>query len=420
MEPTIRGTITAPADVPGTHFYSVTAWGPSEEPGYAFQIGNYAEVTVESGKTADYVISDVGCDDCVVRLVEAPYGEVIPSVGDEYWNNASNLEAAQPISAGEPGGRGFDFSPSAYSFSSTRVEGSDRYGTSVAATQTFGAGVPVLYIASGASWADALSAAPAAAKQDGALLLTDPLALPSVVANEIRRLAPKRTVIVGSDATVSNAVYSQIDALVRNIERIGGTDRYDTSRKIVTDGFSSDTNGFDKVYLATGNNFPDALSVAPVAGSIGHPVLLVDGARNQLDGPTRTLLSSLNAARAVVIGQTPSISAGIENELISSGDFRYTERIGGADRYETSWLINESSWFGNLLDTTYLASGEGFADALSGSVVAASQNRPITLSRPTCVPADTVVSLKRLHIDTARVLGSELTLSRDAGNITPC
>ncbi|WP_308197648.1 cell wall-binding repeat-containing protein [Rathayibacter festucae] len=110
----------------------------------------------------------------------------------------------------------------------------------------------------------------------------------------------------------------------------------------------------------------------------------------------------------------------MENELISSGDFRYTERIGGADRYETSWLINESSWFGNLLDTTYLASGEGFADALSGSVVAASQNRPITLSRPTCVPADTVVSLKRLHIATARVLGSELTLSRDAADITPC
>jgi putative cell wall-binding protein len=314
---------------------------------------------------------------------------------------------------------GIDLSPSAYAFTSTRIAGKDRYGTSVASTQLFEPGVSVLYVASGEKWADALSAAPAAASQDGALLLTDPNTLPAAVAAEITRLAPKKTIVVGSELTVADAVYKQIDALVGDVARIGGTDRYDTSRKIVEDAYTFSPFEFYSVVLATGNDFPDALSIAPLAGRYS-PVLLVDGAKNHLDTETRATIARFEPYQATVLGRTPSISAGIEEELVSSGLVPAVNRVGGADRYETSRLINENRGARPLQDTTYVASGEGFADALSGATAAAAEGAPISLSRPSCVPAATVDSLKRLHFDTAKVLGSELTLSRGVGTVTSC
>ncbi|MCJ1704223.1 cell wall-binding repeat-containing protein [Rathayibacter sp. VKM Ac-2926] len=200
--------------------------------------------------------------------------------------------------------------------------------------------------------------------------------------------------------------------------RIGGTDRYDTSRRIVADAFPA--GSAEDVFLATGGNFPDALSVGPVAGRLGEPVLLVDGANAALDAATRAAVSRLDPTTAVVLGQEPSISAGIQAELTSAGLVDRTTRIGGESRYATSRLINEAYAPAELTDTTYLASGEGFADALSGAAIAAADGSPISLSRPECVPAATVDSLKRLHLDYAVVLGSELTLSAEVGRVAAC
>ncbi|HWP62528.1 MAG TPA: cell wall-binding repeat-containing protein, partial [Candidatus Binatia bacterium] len=77
---------------------------------------------------------------------------------------------------------------------SERLGGTDRYGTSVAiSVRTVPeGGVPVVYLASGAGFADALVAGPAAARSGGALLLTRPDRLPANIATELVRLAPDR------------------------------------------------------------------------------------------------------------------------------------------------------------------------------------------------------------------------------------
>lgn len=430
---TISGTVTAPADVPGKHRYYVAAWLPgSYGSGYEYaQAAAGTELILDSGETASYTLvedpdsgNEFGEGTWKVRVVVGSLTGEVPEIGDEYWKNADRFGTA--TDAVVPAGRGLtgvDFSPSAYAFTSTRIAGTDRYSTSVASTQIFEPGIPVLYIASGEKWADALSAAPAAGYKYGALLLTDPDALPSVVAAEISRLAPKETIVVGSDATVSAAVYKQIDSVVGDLRRIGGTDRYDTSRKIIDDTYdyaSEGNDGIGRLYVATGNNFPDALSIASHAARYRVPVLLVDGAKDGLDAETRAAVAAQNPDGVTVLGRTDSISTGIENELESYGRYHGATRIGGADRYETSRLINEAAPSWQLEDTTYLASGEVFADALSGARAASAQGMIMTLSRPDCVPAATVDSLKRAGIDTARILGSELTLSRAVGTVTPC
>ena len=413
---TISGTVTTPA-VPGSHRYVVQAWDVGDDLQEA-DLASSTELTLGAGAKGGYTLSDLENGSYVVRVVEKPTGSGVPAVADRFWLNTDWVGDSTRVEVTGGAVSAVDLAPEAWSFSSARISGDDRYGTSVASTQSVSPGVPVLYIASGGGWADALSAAPAAAVQDGALLLTDPDRLFPVTSAEITRLAPKKVVVVGSELTVSAAVFQQIDAVAGTVERIGGTDRYDTSRRIVADAFPA--GSAEDVFLATGGNFPDALSVGPVAGRLGEPVLLVDGAEPALDAATRSAISRLDPETAVVLGQEPSISAGIQAQLTSARLVGTTERIGGDSRYATSRLINEAYPQAELIDTTYLASGEGFADALSGAAVAAAKGSPISLSRPACVPADTVDSLKRLHLDYAVVLGSELTLSAPVGRVASC
>ncbi|MWV60146.1 cell wall-binding repeat-containing protein [Rathayibacter sp. VKM Ac-2754] len=414
----ISGSITSPAGVAGSHRYVVQAWSVDGDSFDEAELAGSTTTTLASGATGAYTLPALPSGSYTVRVLEQPAGSGVPTVADEFWMDTDWVRAATSVEVGESPVSDISFTPEAYSFSSARIEGGDRYATSVATTQSVQPGVPVLYLASGEKWADALSAGPAAAIQGGALLLTDPNTLFATVSAEIERLAPVKTIVVGSEQTVSAAVYSQIDAVVGDLERIGGSDRYDTSRQIVADAFPA--GSADDVFLATGGNFPDALSVAPVASRSGEAVLLVDGAEDDLDAPTTAALKRLDPTTAVVIGQEPSISAGIETALTASGAVDDTTRIGGPSRYATSRLINEAFPPAPLTDTTYIASGEGFADALSGATVAAANGAPISLSYPSCVPAETVDSLKRLHLDYAFVLGSELTLSRAISTVTPC
>ncbi len=96
----------------------------------------------------------------------------------------------------------------------TRLGGADRYATAVEVSKaTFPSGnVPVVYIATGLNFPDALAGAPAAALAGGPLLLVAPDAIPSVVATELGRLKPERIVILGSTGVVSSGVAAALPA----------------------------------------------------------------------------------------------------------------------------------------------------------------------------------------------------------------
>ncbi|QHC57408.1 cell wall-binding repeat-containing protein [Rathayibacter sp. VKM Ac-2760] len=351
----------------------------------------------------------------VFRLAESQY----PSYDDQYFPKQPRLTSAAIVPVPAAGRTDVDFIPTAFASETGRLEGSDRYATAVAVTRAyFGDDLPVLYIASGENWPDALSAGPAAAKQDGALLLTDPSELPDVVAAEIKRLTPKKIIVVGSSLSVSDAVYERIAAFGAPTTRIAGSDRYDTSRKIVEDAFPE--ADYDTVFLATGGNFPDALSVAPIAGRLDQPVLLVDGAEPVLDAPTRAALDRLDAGRGQLLGGTTTISAGVEADLRASALTDTVNRIAGSDRHDTSRLLNAAYPPSPLTDTAYLATATGFADALAVGPAAAKVGSPLYLSEPNCVPLDTRKALQSQSLDRVFLLGSRLTLSAEVKDLRTC
>lgn len=303
----------------------------------------------------------------------------------------------------------------------TRIAGADRYATAVAVSSTFssfnGAPDTYVYVANGADYPDALSAAPAAAKRGAPLLLSPSFGLPANVAAEITRLDPERIVVVGGTGALSPSVFTALQGLVDepgNVVRLGGADRYATSRLVVDDAFDNTTLGF----VATGRNFPDALAASAAAARVSGPVILVDGAASSAGAATKTLIEDINLSGVYIAGGTGVVSAGIAADLATTPGVTDVVRLGGADRYATSVAINEEI-FPTAFDA-YLATGAGFADALAGAALAGSQLAPLYTVPPGCIPDAVLAHFRAIEVDELTLLGGTGSLSNAVATLTRC
>lgn len=280
-----------------------------------------------------------------------------------------------------------------------RIAGPDRYSTAVAVSQqSFSRGAPIVFLASGIDYPDALSAAPVAAVAGGPLLLTAPTGLPAVVIAELQRLDPARVIIVGAEVAVGARVAQQLVELGLAPERVSGRDRYATARALVR-AFIDDST---VAYVATGRNYPDALAAAAAAGSIGAPVLLVNGLASSLDADSLALLDELGVDQALVAGGPTVVSEGIETQLENA--VTSVERLSGRDRYLTALAINQHAF--TEADRAFVATGAGFADALAGAVFAASERAPLYSSPVACLPRASLDDItERLQVARLTLLG---------------
>ncbi|SDZ39764.1 cell wall-binding repeat-containing protein [Herbiconiux ginsengi] len=292
-----------------------------------------------------------------------------------------------------------------------RIGGADRYEVAVNTSKDgFPDGAKTVYVASGAVFPDALSAAPAAAVADAPVLLTAPDSLPAVVKAEIERLDPESIVIVGGKASVSSAVGTALGSIAP-VTRLGGADRFAASRAVAAAAFPS---GAATAVLATGRNFPDALSAGAAIGAAG-PVILVDGSADGLDAATTKLLTDLGVTSIAIAGGEASVSPGIEADAQA---IAATVRLGGADRYAASQTIN--AHFFTSADRVLLATGANFPDALAGSALAPKVGGPLFTVPGTCVPAETLAQIASLGATRVTLLGGVNSLSTDVESLTAC
>ncbi|WP_082486956.1 cell wall-binding repeat-containing protein [Leifsonia sp. Root112D2] len=297
-----------------------------------------------------------------------------------------------------------------------RLSGADRYATAVSISRQYPAGVPVVYIATGANFPDALSAAPAAALQGGPLLLTAPTKLPDTVITEIKRLSPQKIIVVGGTGAVSASVYSQLSKLTASIRRDSGADRYATSQTINRAAFSAGSARM--AYVATGSNFPDALSASAAAASSGSPVMLVAGTGTAAGAATTTLMKQLGVSSVRIAGGTGAVSARVESSLRAASGVTSVSRLAGADRYTTSSAINRTAFA--TASTVYFAVGTNFADALAGAALAGRNGAPLYVVPATCVPADVIADLNARGTSSRVLLGGTGALGAGVASLTPC
>ncbi|MEA3501525.1 MAG: cell wall-binding repeat-containing protein [Actinomycetota bacterium] len=91
---------------------------------------------------------------------------------------------------------------------------------------------PVVYVATGENFPDALGAGPAAAIVKGPILLVSKNAIPVATKAELVRLAPGKIIIVGGTAVVSASVANGLKAYAGSVVRIAGANRYETAAKL--------------------------------------------------------------------------------------------------------------------------------------------------------------------------------------------
>jgi hypothetical protein len=196
--------------------------------------------------------------------------------------------------------------------------------------------------------------------------------------------------------------------------RTFGTNRYATAAAVSRQYFEGGDFVYapylDNVVLCTGENFPDALAAAPLARALGAPLLLTK--RDSIPPETLTEITRLAPTKVYIIGGTPAVSTAVENQLKTAS--YQTERIAGADRYETSAKIAAKLNVVTGSDAMYrafFARGDIFPDALALGPVAAGAASPILLVKPTSVPASVASAVDTLDIKRGYVAGDTTAVS---------
>lgn len=300
-------------------------------------------------------------------------------------------------------------------FDQERLAGPDRFATAVEVSKTaYPSGASVVFVASGRDFPDALAAGPASANLGGPLLLTNTTVLPSVVAEELERLNPDTIYIVGGTSVVSTAVENALKAIQPTTVRLAGSNRYATGAAVVAEAWEGETVA--EVFIATGRNYPDALSAGAVAAAEGIPVILVDGARTSVPQSTIDLIRDLGPTQITIAGGPSVVSAAIEAQL--GVEFTGVRRLAGADRYATSAAISLDAYPTNF--GVIYATGTGFADALAGATLAGRAEMPVYLVKPTCVPVAAIDAIYSGTTTNLFLLGGTGALSEAVASLTPC
>lgn len=262
-----------------------------------------------------------------------------------------------------------------------RLAGDNRMDTAVEVSKKYFASAGTVYVANGWRYPDALTAGPAAAKDDGPLLLSLKDSVPSNVLDEIRRLNPARIHVVGGPAVVSDGVVKTLDGIAPTT-RLAGATRYETAAKV-----SEKWNSSAVVYLALGENFPDALTGGSGAAKEGAPLLL--STKTDLTQPTIDALRRLNPGTKVkLVGGSDVLSNAVMLRAKEVAPAAEMVRYAGADRYATGVEVAKHVTATNpaSVATIFLATGLNYPDALAGVPAAHKANAPLLLSQPNCLP----------------------------------
>ncbi|WP_317889863.1 cell wall-binding repeat-containing protein [Sutcliffiella deserti] len=287
-------------------------------------------------------------------------------------------------------------SKEASTYNVDRISGENRYKTAVEVSkQGWSNGADTIIITGGNQFPDALTGTPLAFSLNAPILLTNRNYLPSETKNEITRLKPKKVIILGGDHAVSSNVANELLSMGLELERIYGGDRYETAAKIAERIPNKGT-----AVVVYGKNFPDSLSVAAHAAKNGYPILLTD--TNTLPSKTKESLS--NYRRTIVVGGEAVVSKQVYGQLPAPA------RYSGADRYQT--LSNVVKGLNvKFNQKVYIATGENFADALTGSVLAAKENTSLVLVGKDQVPGPIQNILKSLSTSNATIIGGANAVS---------
>ncbi|UAJ80548.1 cell wall-binding repeat-containing protein [Leifsonia sp. ZF2019] len=189
-----------------------------------------------------------------------------------------------------------------------RISGSDRFQTSQAiAANAFEDSHPTTaYLAYGLNFPDALSAGAAAGAKGYPVLLMYGTAPDAGTIATLQGLGVSAVKVVGGTSVIPDSYLAGLRSAGFTATRISGDDRFDTSLAIMRDAFPSATPG---TFLASGMQFPDALSAAAYAGHAGNALLVTSGACVYAGSAELALRSNAISVIGGTTAQGPAVGA---------------------------------------------------------------------------------------------------------------
>lgn len=152
-----------------------------------------------------------------------------------------------------------------------RIYGNDKYETAIAVAEQVTSTPSMLFVCPADDFADALSISPIAAIKQDPIILVPQNNIPDSVQNYISaNKSIVKTYVIGTLDEIDNNTASQFP----DSERISGNDRYSTNIA-VNNQFA--TAFSDKIIaMASGEQFPDALSGSVWAAKMAAPIILIN------------------------------------------------------------------------------------------------------------------------------------------------
>ncbi|SPF42916.1 exported hypothetical protein [Candidatus Desulfosporosinus infrequens] len=192
----------------------------------------------------------------------------------------------------------------------TRLSGLDRTSTALKIDENLV--VPTggtVFVVTDSDYPDALSASAYAATYAYPIILVPKDNLPVAVRDYLEAVKPSTVIIVGGEGVIKQTVEDQLRTLVGTVVRYSGSDRYATSRALITSLYPDNPG---EVCLATGEDYPDALAGSAYAGFWCEPIVLVP---KSLDQPTLDLLSKFRGVPYTIFGGSEAVSSQSASEV---------------------------------------------------------------------------------------------------------
>jgi putative cell wall-binding protein len=198
----------------------------------------------------------------------------------------------------------------ALGYQTVRLAGSTRYDTSLAIANEISPTPQLILAATGKNFPDALAAGAAAGEwtslgYPGVVILTNDSALPAATKTYLNNNPQADLAGIGGQAVTALSAYPDAISIV-------GSTRYQTASYVAQVFFG----GTRYAGIATGTDWPDALSGGALLGTLGGPLLLTNGKGSTLDGNTTWALSNVSAAisNPLIFGGTGVVTDALANQ----------------------------------------------------------------------------------------------------------
>jgi len=103
-------------------------------------------------------------------------------------------------------------------------------------------------------------------------------------------------------------------------------------------------------------------------------------------------------------------------DIASTPTLGATQRIWGANRYDTAVRVSRSAFAAGSCETVVLATGQAFPDALSGIGLAGAYGSPLLLTPTASLHAGTLAEIERLGADNVVIVGGTVAVSAGVEN----